>query len=87
MPLRTGWQRLVTRAGSGSSVTGIRRSGEGSRQHRLAQRLSAFEVGAHLGLDLADDGQLAIDFGNDTVLFGEGRERDRQRFDAIVIDP
>ncbi len=60
------------------------RVAERPRQHRLAQRLGALEVGVHLGLDLADDGQAAIDFGDDAVLFGEGRERDSASLRQVV---
>lgn len=38
-------------------------------QRRLPQRLRALEVGIDLGFDFADDGQVAIDFGDDSDLF------------------
>ena len=62
------------------------RVAERPRQHRLPQRLRAFEVGAHLGLDLADDGQTAVDFGDDAVLFREGWEGDANMANAFLAD-
>jgi hypothetical protein len=47
---------------------------EGTRQDRLPQRLGALEIGLDRGLGFAGDGQQAVDFGDDAVLFGEGRQ-------------
>ena len=44
-------------------------------QNGLSQRLSALEVGVDLGFDFTDDGQVAVDFGDDSGLFGAWRQR------------
>ena len=41
-------------------------------KYGLAQALGAPEVGIHLGLGFAQEGEAAVDFGDDAVLFGEG---------------
>jgi hypothetical protein len=51
---------------------------EGARHHRLPQRLRALQVRVDLGLDLADDGEAAVDFGDDAGLRGSRRENDRR---------
>jgi hypothetical protein len=53
-----------------------RRAAEGLGQDGLTQGLSALEVGIDLGLDAAGDGEAAVDFGDDAMLFGEGRHWD-----------
>ncbi|MCK7499980.1 MAG: hypothetical protein MZW92_63735 [Comamonadaceae bacterium] len=45
--------------------------GESPRQDRLPQRLRALQVRVDLGLDFADDGEAAVDFGDDAVLLGQ----------------
>ena len=48
-------------------------------QSRLPQRLRALEVGIDLGFDFADDGQVAVDFGDDSNLFSHRRHRHPNR--------
>ena len=47
-------------------------------QNRLPQCLRALEVGVDLGFDFADDGQVAVDFGDDSDLFRDGWQGHRQ---------
>jgi hypothetical protein len=56
---------------------------EGRRQHRLPQCLRTLEVRIDLGLDFADDGQAAFDFGDDPMLMIEGWNRQR----IVLINP
>lgn len=44
----------------------------------MPHALGALEVGFHLGLGFADDGEAAVDFGDDAALFINRRQRNRQ---------
>ena len=50
-------------------------AGKDLAQDGLAQVLGVPEVGVHLGLSYAQEGEATVDFGDDAVLFGEGRQR------------
>lgn len=67
----------MARLGSGQGSYGLVRSSEGFGQDGLPQRLRAFQVRVDLGFDFADDGEAAVDFGDDAVLLIIGRDRDR----------
>ncbi len=47
----------------------------------MPQRLSALEIDINLGFDFADDGQAAVDFGDDPVLLDDWRKRHGQSLD------
>ena len=51
------------------------------------RRSDLFEAGFHGSLGLLDDGHLALDLGDDAVLFGEGWERDRHLKNWAVLMP
>ena len=48
-------------------------------QNRLPQCLRALELGIDLGFDFADDGQVAVDFGDYSSLFSYRRHRHPNR--------
>jgi hypothetical protein len=54
-------------------------TGEGSLEHSALKRRGATQVCVNLGLDSADEGEAAIDFCNDSVLFGERWQWKRER--------
>lgn len=43
-------------------------------KYRLANPFGARKVGVDLDLDIADESEAAVDFGDDAMLFGEGWE-------------
>ena len=53
-------------------------------QNRLPQCLRALEVGIDLGFDFADDGQVAVDFGDDRDL-GFTRWQGNQNTSELVV--
>ena len=54
-------------------------------QNRLPQCLRALELGIDLGFDFADDGQVAVDFGDYSSLFSYRRPINL-RFDLLTLD-
>lgn len=71
--------RLVT------GVLGDELAFKGAFEHRLPQPPGAFEVGLDGGFQFLDDGQAAFDFGDDALLFGEGREGEGLRVQVIPV--
>ncbi len=67
-------------------IVGDQLAGEGGGEDGLAQALGALEIGLHLGLGFAQDGEAAVDFGDDAVLFGERRNRNRKSAQFCKID-
>jgi len=59
---------------------------EGALEDGLAEALGAFEVGVDGGFELADDGEAAVDFGDDAVLFGERWDRNRHFSEITASD-
>src|SRR4030067_2635041 len=57
-------------------------TGHGTRKRvakeRLAESLRALKVDIYLASDFFGDRKAAVDFGDDAVLFGEGRQWDAQ---------
>ena len=51
-------------------VLGHKLAGESLFEDALAEAVGPFEAGVHGGLGLLDDGHLALDLGDDAVLFG-----------------
>lgn len=49
-------------------------AGEGLCEDRLPQGLRTFQVGIDLGFEFADDGEAAVDFGDDALLLLEWRQ-------------
>lgn len=75
LPSRRGQRFLRTdraqRSNSRSCLecTGQQVAGKGPAQNGLTQALGAFEVGFDLGFCFADEGEVAVDFGDNLVLF------------------
>lgn len=63
----------------------LRWHGEGLGQDGLAQRLGALEIGLDLGFDAADDGEAAVDFGDDAPLLVRWRHRHANGSDEAQI--
>jgi len=61
----------------GSRTVARRLAQEGPLQDRLPQGIGSLQVRVDLGFNLANDGEAAVDFGDDSALLDEGRKRYR----------
>ena len=62
------------------------RPGKCLTEYRLPQPLRPLDVGLDLSLGFAGDGEQAVDFGDDAVLFGEGGKWHGHLFDFSASD-